>query len=507
MKTFWQYFLYIAATTLWIALIAVAPDFFDNPITNITGAFTLIAYVIAISVVSFLFLYIAAINKYLAAIFIPIYGLLGAAVSYYRVMYRVTITPLILDCILHTNIEEAAGVITWSLVLWILFNISVGVGFVVWRWKIKAPKYPYAHALCAILLFFGYYYCHGRLHQSINQRYPMHIIKSLQQHIWLQQQRQKPHELPQYIVESPIDTLDIIVVIGESARADHLSLNGYERLTTPLLSQRTNLVSLPYVYSEQTHTLASLPILLTRADSLHPEYQFTETSFAAILRKEGYHSAWISNQDLGETFATYPLECDTTIWANAGKSVFVFSGWYDEELLPYMDEQLALKYPKNLLILHTIGSHWYYNNHVPEEHHYFHPITNNRVVTNNTPEQVINSYDNTIRYMDFVVDSIIQRLENRCAIMFYISDHGESLGEKGNWLHAAGADATKYPACMIWYSDLFEEKYPEKINALYSNYHQRYRTDFLFHSVLSIAKIRTSHYNQLDIFTLYQHIN
>ena len=139
MKTFWQYFLYIAATTLWIALIAVAPDFFDNPITNITGAFTLIAYVIAISVVSFLFLYIAAINKYLAAIFIPIYGLLGAAVSYYRVMYRVTITPLILDCILHTNIEEAAGVITWSLVLWILFNISVGVGFVVWRWKIKAP--------------------------------------------------------------------------------------------------------------------------------------------------------------------------------------------------------------------------------------------------------------------------------------------------------------------------------------------------------------------------------
>ena len=502
MKKFWQYSLYICAITLWIALIAILPDFLDNPITGLNGIITITTYVIAVSAVSFLLLYAAAINKYIAAVFIPIYTIIGAAVSYYRVMYRITITPLILDCILHTNIEEATGVITWSMVLWVLFNAIISILFVYWRWRISQPRFAWIHALCAITLLLGYYHCHSRLHQSLNQRYPMHIVESMRQNILLQQQRQKPHALPQYNVGQVNDTLDIIVVIGESMRADHLSLNGYKRSTTPLLDQRSNVVSLPYVYSEQTHTLASLPILLTRADSIHPEYQFTETSFAAILHNEGFYCSWISNQDLGETFAAFPAECDTMIWVNAGKSVFVFSGWYDEELLPKMDEQLALGNSKNLLILHTIGSHWYYNNHVPEHHHHFVPITDNRVVTNNTPEQVINSYDNTIRYMDHVLDSIIQRIENRCAILIYLSDHGESLGEDGYWLHAAGAETTKNPACIVWYSDLFAQQYPEKILALQQNRLRRYRTDFLFHSVLDIAEIftDTSEMKQYNIF-------
>lgn len=488
-KDIWRYLLYVSITTLWIAVIAIVPDFLDNPITNIQGVVTILTYVIAISIVSFLWLYIIALNKYVAMILVPLYGVIGAAVSYYRVMYRVTITPLILDCILHTNIEEVVGVVTWSMVLWVVLNLCLGIAFVIWRMRIPAPKYAWAHALCAIISFLGYYHCNSRLHQSINQRYPMHIAESMHQHLWIQQQRQSPHVVPKYNVLLPLDTLNIIVVIGESVRADHLSLNGYKRTTTPLLERRPNVVSLPHVYTEQTHTLASVPMLLTRADSLHPEFQFTETSFAAILRNEGYHTAWISNQDLGETFASFPAECDTMIWANAGKSVFVFSGWFDEELLPYMDKQLDLNYSKNLVILHTIGSHWYYNNHVPKVHHYFNPTTNDRVVTNNTSEQVINSYDNTIRYMDFLVDSIIQRIEHRCAILFYISDHGESLGEEGYWLHAAGADATKNPACIVWYSNMFAQHYPEKVRTLRHNSQQRYRTDFLFHSVLDAAEI------------------
>lgn len=487
-----RYLLFVSTETLWIALVAILPDFYDNPITGFQGVLTIVAYVIAISVVSFLLLYVLSLNKYIAAIFIPIYGMIGAAVSYYRIMYRVTITPLILDCILHTNLEEVMGVTTWSLILWILLNAVIGICFVVWRWRINMLSYKWLQALCAILLFCGYYYFNSRLHQSINQRYPMHIIESMRQHMQLQRQRYfSKHTLPPYVVNRAIDTLDIIVVIGESMRADHLSLNGYSRMTNPLLIQRDNLVSLPNIYTEQTHTLASVPILLTRADSLNPDLQFSETSFAAILRKEGYHTAWISNQDLGETFAAFPSECDTTIWVNAGKSVFVFSGWYDEELLPYMDEQLALGYSRNLLILHTIGSHWYYNNHVPNTHYYFNPITDNRVVTSNLPEAVINSYDNTVLYLDFVLDSMIKRLENRNAILIYLSDHGESLGEGGDWLHAAGANSTKNPACIIWYSDKFAKCFPEKVNALQENQSKRFRTDFLFHSVLDVAEITT----------------
>lgn len=506
MKKHWQYLLYVCVATLWVAIAVILPDFFDNPITSLIGIITIGVYVVAISIVSWLWLYIISLNKHMAAVFVPLYGMIGAAVSYYRVMYRVTITPLMLDCIFHTNLEEASGVITWQLIVWVMANLMIGIALVIWRWKLEKPTYAWLHALTAILLFGGYYHFNSRLHQSINQRYPMHIVESIRLYIHLQQQRQQLHQLPEYVVDSSVDSLDIVVVIGESARADHFSLNGYHRLTNPQLSQRTNVVSLPYIYSEHTHTLASVPVLLTRADSLHPEYQYSETSFAAILRNEGYYTAWISNQDLGETFAAFPAECDTIVWLNAGKSVFVFSGWYDEELLPEIDKQLAMEHAKNLLILHTIGSHWYYNNHVPEEHNYYQPITDNRVVTNNTTESIVNSYDNTIRYTDLILDSVIARMADRCAIVIYLSDHGESLGENGYWLHAAGAEETKHPACVIWYSDSFAQQFPHKIEALHVNKNNRYRTDFLFHSVLSVAGISIVDTDSIiNIFETYNH--
>lgn len=506
MKRYCLYLVYVCVATLWIAITVVLPDFFDNPITGLRGVITISLYVVALSIVSWLWLYIASLNKYVAAVFVPLYGMIGATVSYYRVMYRVTITPLMLDCILHTNMEEALGVISWSLIVWVGANLLIGIALVIWRWRLKKPKYAWLHALVVLVIFVGYYHINGRLHQSINQRYPMHIVESMRQSVHLQQLRQQPHLMPKYVVNSSPDSLDVVVVIGESARTDHFALNGYNRPTNPLLSQRTNIVSLPHIYSEYTHTLASVPVLLTRADSLHPEYQYSETSFAAILRNEGYHTAWISNQDLGDTFASFPAECDTVVWLNAGKSVFIFSEWYDENLLPEMGKQLAKENNKNLLILHTIGSHWYYNNHVPDMYNYFQPTTDNRVVTNNRHEAVINSYDNTIRYTDLVLDSIIARMTNRCAIVFYISDHGESLGENGNWLHAAGAEETKYPACVIWYSDVFAQQYPEKITALYANKNNRYRTDFLFHSVLSAAGISVVDIDStMNIFETYHH--
>ena len=157
-----------------------------------------------------------------------------------------------------------------------------------------------------------------------------------------------------------------------------------------------------------------------------------------------------------------------------------------------MDKQLELGHARNLLILHTIGSHWYYNNHVPEQYQVYQPVTNNRVVTNNDSIQVINSYDNSIVYTDWVLEEMILRLEDRCAVLIYLSDHGESLGENGQWLHAAGAEETKNPACVVWYSDSFEQRYPDKIQALRLNSQKRYRTDFLFHSVLDIANIQVN---------------
>ena len=490
-KSEWKYLLWVLCATLWIALTAVLPDFVDNPITGIRGIITITIYVLAISVMSFLVFYLVGLNKYVAAVCVPLYGIIGSAVSYYRVMYRVTITPLMVDCILHTNAEEALGVITWQLVLWIIFNVLVAIGLVIWRWKQeKNLSYSSLRLIACILLLFIYPKLNSRLHQSLNQRYPMNIVESVCQYYHLQQLRKSERSVPEYaVMQEPIDSLDIIVVIGESLRPDHLQLNGYPRETNPMLSKRRNVISFPNVYSQYTHTAVSVPVLMTRADSIHPEYQYNETSFIAILRQQGYHTAWISNQDMGESYAFAPLECDTAIFVNAGKSTYVFSGWYDEELWKPLNEQLALNHTHNLLVLHTIGSHWYYNNHVPEEHYHFQPITDNRVVTYNTQEQVINSYDNTARYMDYVLDSIIRCVEHKCAVVIYLSDHGESLGENGHFLHASGEYEQTLCACVVWYSTRFEELYPWKVENLRSNSSHHYYTDFLFHTVLSAANI------------------
>lgn len=490
-NNFWKYLFFVGVATLWITITVIFPEFLGYPVAGIREIIVVGMYIVATSILSFFLLFIAGLNKYVAAVFYPVYTVLGSAVSYYRLKYHVTITPLILDCILHTNAEEALGVIAWQMICWVLFNASIGIGFVVWRWRLQPLKRTWLFALAATVLLCGYYTCSNRLRHSLNHRYPMDIIESFREYHAIQQARNQKHCLPDYTVGEPIPALDIVVIIGESLRADHLQLNKYARSTNPRLSQRKNVVSYPHIYSQYTHTLASVPVILTRADSVHPEYQYTETSFAAIMRKEGYHCVWISNQDLGETFMSFPAECDTCYWVNAGKSPFVFSGWYDEDMLPAFDEQLGNRNHKlNLIILHSVGSHWYYNSHVPETHYHFLPITDSKVVTNNTLQQVLNSYDNTVRYADFFLDSIIQRLVDRCSIVVYLSDHGESLGENGNWLHAdGGAEETKNPACIIWYSDTFADLFPQKTQALRANAPRRYRTDFLYHTILDAANI------------------
>ena len=89
----------------------------------------------------------------------------------------------------------------------------------------------------------------------------------------------------------------------------------------------------------------------------------------------------------------------------------------------------------NLYVLHSIGSYWYYNNHVPDSMQIFQPLTTARVAKQNTTEQMINSYDNTAYYLDYLLSDLISHLQNRTAIVFYQSDHGEVLG--GRWSMAS----------------------------------------------------------------------
>jgi glucan phosphoethanolaminetransferase (alkaline phosphatase superfamily) len=160
-------------------------------------------------------------------------------------------------------------------------------------------------------------------------------------------------------------------------------------------------------------------------------------------------------------------------------------------MLPHLDESLKNQNPKQLLILHTIGSHWWYNSHFTDKFARYKPVIRSRVISSNTPQEMINSYDNTVLYTDYFVSEVIGRLRDKNAILIFQSDHGELLGEDGKWLHAAEGFPLHQPAVFVYMSERYKIKNPEKFEILKQNAHKRYRSDFLFNSILDAANIKS----------------
>ncbi len=498
----YAYLWLVVAMGVWNTLCFILPDFFDSPTDGWRSVLTVILYVCALGIGQIAIASLLALHRYIAALCLPLYAVLGGVISYYRVAFHATVNPALVDATLHTNMGTVSGVTSWQLIVWVVFQLLVSLLWVRWRWRIEKVPQAWVILIGSIGLFAAWYWGNGRLHKSAAQRYPMHVIRSVGEYVSLQRESNLPRQIPHVQATATTDSLDIIMIIGEAARADHLSLNGYPRETCPRLAARHNVVSLPHIFSQHTHTAASVPHILTPADSLHPELANTSHSFIACLRQQGYTFAWISNQDYGRTYAPFIYEADTILFPNASKTVFVFHPWYDTDLLPALQNLIKEQTETHrLYVLHTIGSHWFYNNHVPESCVRFQPTVSNRVITQNDSMAVINSYDNTIVSMDFFVDLVISLFKDRNAILFYLSDHGESLGERGNWLHAAGAEETKYPAAFVWYSDKYARTFPDKVAALKENRTKHFRTDYLFYSLLSAAGLQADGNNSsFDLF-------
>ena len=116
-------------------------------------------------------------------------------------------------------------------------------------------------------------------------------------------------------------------------------------------------------------------------------------------------------------------------------------------------------------------------------------------------EEFFNSYDNSVLYSDFFWNEVRNRFRNRNATIIYLSDHAESLGEKGIFGHGEEAEALHYPGCWIWMSNKYKANYPNKWKALQNNKNKKYNSAFLFHSILDAGDITTPYIDKkYDIF-------
>lgn len=500
------YLLFIGCITLWSTLCFILPYSSDLQLTC-QPFMSCIPIFVGICLATFLLLYLTALNKIVFAIFLPLYSIIGSIVVWGRKAYTAILTPTLVDAAIHSNMGSTMSLFSTRMCLWFMLNICICVVFVWVRYRYISIDRAWLHCIICIILLTICYNCNSKLTCRINSCYPYNLYHNVK--LYLQNYQPLAIERSEWptIAKQIPDTLDMLLFIGESCRADHLAINGYHRPTTPQLSARQNLVALPHIYTEFTHTMASVPHILTAADSLHHSRAYEQSSFIRCFKKYGFQTYWISNQDRGRTYSSFIAEADTAIFPRADKSALTSTFWVDGELLPPLQTILSeQKTTRNLYVMHGVGSHWYYNSHVPESLQQFKPITDNRIITQNTAEAIVNSYDNTILYLDHMLDSLMTLFEDRNAIIIYLADHGESLGENGHWLHATDSKAEQNPACVIWWSENYNKANPERIEALKENHSKPYYTDFLFHSILSAAGICStdSQTLQLDIFTTTQ---
>lgn len=430
------------------------------------------------------------LNKYVFAVFFPVFIVLGSTIGFYSYFYKATLTPMILDATLNNDFRTSLDVMPVQLFVYVLISLIVSIIAVRYRFKKIEIRSAAVYLVALSLILYVLFSVNDRIKTSFYQHFPFSLYYNINQYNKLNSPFDSERIMPDTIRNyQSKEGLTIVFIIGETLRADHLSLNGYARETTPRLSKRENLISFPNIYSEYTYTNPSVAHIMTRADSANKERANKETSFVPLFKASGFYTAWIANQEPAKSYISFMKECDTLIYAHPEKSVYTYSAWLDEDLLPAYHFVNDLAKQDKLFILHTIGSHWYYNNHFSPSFEKFKPVTRSKIVSQNSQESIVNSYDNTVLYTDFFIDSVISTLVSKNAIVIFLSDHGEALGEGGNWLHANDNKALRNPACVIWCSDSYIQNYPEKFDALKANKNNRYRTDFLFHTILSAGNI------------------
>lgn len=493
--------LFVFIITVAYALIFTLSEFSDSPYSNFHDFMVLAFQWVAIAVGTFGLLYLLSINKYIFAITFPLLVAFSTVLAYYRYTVNATLTPMTIELALINDLRTNMQVVSWQLVSLILLSLVVSVAIVWLRWKKISFTRPYIHLIVALGIIFMTNSFIPQLKRPLTQRMPYSIYYNFKLYFEIRDVAAEHRETFTSESVANSDSLVVVFVIGESLRNDHLQINGYERETTPYLMEEDNLVSLTDIYGAECFTHTSVPQIMTRADSANPQRAYDEQSFVTIFKDAGFRTTWIANQESVATYAYFMNECDTLIYVNGDKSVYTFDKWLDEDILPHLENELKDDNPTQLHILHSIGSHWWYNSHYTDEFERYTPVIKSRVVSSNTQEEMINSYDNTILYTDYFIKETIDLIRDKKSILIFLSDHGESLGEDGYYLHGADRPELHYPAAFVWYSDKYAQSFPDMIENLKDNSDKKYRSDYLFHSIIDAADITTEYIEpQLSIF-------
>nr|WP_320150362.1 phosphoethanolamine--lipid A transferase [uncultured Tolumonas sp.] len=303
-----------------------------------------------------------------------------------------------------------------------------------------------------------------------------------------------------------------VMVLGETARAMNYQYNGYSRDTNRFTAP-DGLISFRHVSSCGTATAVSVPCMFSFMGRKNYDESRAETqdNVLDVIHRAGLNVQWIDNDSgcKGVCARVPTLNIDIKTKSPLCDGTYCF----DEIMLPELKRLLAEAKGKDTLIaLHLIGSHGptYYRRY-PASHRIFTPDCERSDIQNCSHDELVNTYDNTIAYTDYMLSQVIALLKANSSeyntSMLYMSDHGESLGEKGLYLHGtpyalAPEEQTHVPG-LLWLSDNYAKEKQIDTDCLRKEAQSKQVSqDYLSHSLLSLTGVATSTYKpELDLIS------
>ena len=470
-------------------------------VNSATGIILIITLLIAMVVVNALiFYFFCLISRIFGKVLMILFFIINAISVYFINTYSVIIDETMIGNILNTKFTEASSFFSFKLILYILIlgilpSVFIARTHIV-NIKIKKSLIHIGLTLLfVIILIFAN--ASNWLWIDKNSKtlgglampwsYTVNIFRF---YAHKNKQNEKEILLPNATLKDNSKSV-VVLVIGESARSQNFSLYGYNKNTNPLLSKTPNVYHFNAT-SDATYTTAGVksilePFVSNDLYEILPNYLY-RNNIEVIWRTTnwGEPPVHIKNYQTEEQLRT----------ACKGPNCN-----YDEVLLTDLNKQI-LTSTKNkvLIILHTSTSHGpTYSKKYPPAFEIFKPVCNSVELGNCSHESLINAYDNTIVYTDYILKQIIEtlkQLKDYKSSMIFVSDHGESLGEKNLYMHGLPksiAPVEQYTIPFIVWSSENNIKFKDSNTTLTQGY--------VFHSVLNFLGVKTSTYNEeLNIF-------
>jgi lipid A ethanolaminephosphotransferase len=314
-----------------------------------------------------------------------------------------------------------------------------------------------------------------------------------------------------------------VLVVGETARADHFGLNGYARDTTPELAAR-DVLSWRGVHSCGTNTLASVPCMFSHLGKTGFEKRDADyENLLDVLQAAGLAVLWVDNQAGCKGVCVRVPHASTSDAQStpAGQQLCRDDECLDDMLLQGLDERVA-QLPEAqrrngvVLVMHQMGSHGpaYYRRSVPETKRFM-PECTTHALADCRQDLLVNAYDNSIahtdRFLARTIDWLKQHQKRNDVGMLYLSDHGESLGEYGLFLHgvpyAVAPEVQKHVPMVLWAGGM-PARNGLDMACLKSGRDAALSHDNLYHTVLGLMDVRTPTYQPaLDAFARCRGVN